>query len=181
MLCGMPKTIFHPWVGHILFLNNTNMKVFQLNLGITQKILLAGWRLLYFHLQIHVMSYHVMSHQIRPFHAIPWHIMSHHIMSHHMASCYAMLHHMMTCHITSCNIMTCHVMLGHDMQCHAMSPWIDIPCHVMSHHAILCHIMSCHVMSHTLQPHCLSLTMSLQSELSLVKIQNFYPPSPPQY
>ncbi len=30
-------------------------------------------------------------------------------------------------------------------------------CHVMS-----CHVMSCHVMSHILQPHCLSVALSLQ-------------------
>ncbi len=40
-----------------------NMKTFLLNLGTIQKILLAGWRLFDFHLQIHV-SCHIMSHLI---------------------------------------------------------------------------------------------------------------------
>ncbi len=31
-----------------------------MNLGTIQEILLAGWRLFYFHLQIHVMSCHIM-------------------------------------------------------------------------------------------------------------------------
>ncbi len=37
------------------------MRTFPLHLVIIQKILLAHWRLLYFHLQIHVTLYHVMS------------------------------------------------------------------------------------------------------------------------
>ncbi len=39
--------------------NNLNMNAFPLNLGNNQTLILAGWSLLYFHLQIHIMSCHV--------------------------------------------------------------------------------------------------------------------------
>ncbi len=41
--------------------NNHNMKEFPLNLGTIQKLLLAGWRLFYFHLKSHIISCNCMS------------------------------------------------------------------------------------------------------------------------
>ncbi len=57
------KTIFHPRVvAHLFFYrNNHNMKEFSLNLETIQKILLAGWRLFYFHLKSHIISCNCMS------------------------------------------------------------------------------------------------------------------------
>ncbi len=127
MLCDRPKNYFPSYFPGTTL---NNIKVFPLNLGTIQKILLAGCRLFYFHLQIrHVMSHyvnvtshphHIMSCDATPQHAMP--VMSHHV---NVTSHHAMPHHsmpVMSCHITSTS---CHAMPCHTTACHAS--------HVMSH------------------------------------------------
>ncbi len=106
-----------------------------------RKQILAGWRLLYFHLQIHVMSCHAMAHHAMLCHIMSHHVMYCHVMSRHVTSC-----HVMSCRVVSCRVVSCHVMSCHVVSCHDVSYSVRF-CPVLSCPVLSCPVLSCPVLS----------------------------------
>ncbi len=131
----MPKTIFHPRVGHILF--TIIWKYFHLIHGPLRKYYWQGMLLFSPSNSCHTITY-----QVKSCHATPCHVMSHHTKSCHAMPHLVTSHQVMSYHATPCHAMPHHATPWHAMPhmlCHAT------PCHAMPHHVMLCHITSHHV------------------------------------